>query len=132
MDGAPGVADAAPATALGPAPADDALSDAACPSDGPPVDVLGAAGALDDDPGGVTGVEGADDAGGAEASDDVAGPSGASDPTEPAAEAVGPVPVALEDADPLPDTPAPTGAGAETLRAAPQSSQYSAPAGFSF
>jgi len=33
-------------------------------------------------------------------------------------------------ADPPLDTPAPTGAG--TLNAAPQSSQYSAPAGFSF
>jgi hypothetical protein len=67
---------------------------------------------------------------GAEASALVAGPSGASDPTEPAAEAVGPVPVALAAADPTPETPAPTGVGA--FSAAPQSSQYSAPAGFSF
>jgi hypothetical protein len=81
-------------------------------------------------PDGLTGPADAAEAGGAEASAAVVGPSGANDPTEPAADAVGPVPVALAAADPLLDTP--TGAGAATLSAAPQSSQYSAPAGFSF
>jgi hypothetical protein len=83
-------------------------------------------------PDGLTGPADAAEAGGAEASAAVVGPSGANDPTEPAADAVGPVPVALAAADPLLDTLAPTGAGAATLSAAPQSSQYSAPAGFSF
>jgi hypothetical protein len=101
-------------------------------------ELLGAAGdaaaELDDEVGGTAGTPGvgtALEAGGAEVSATDVGPSGASDPTDPAADAVGPVPVALAAAELPAGAPAPTDAGAGALSAAPQSSQYSAPAGFS-
>jgi hypothetical protein len=78
------------------------------------------------------GASGGDDGATGEAG---AGSTGDNDPTEPAGFAVeacseAPFTVPAVDAPPL-DTPAPTGTGAATLSAAPQSSQYSAPAGLS-
>jgi hypothetical protein len=58
----------------------------------------------------------------AELDDDVGGTVGTAGAVEAAD---------VELAAPPPETPAPTGVGAATLSAAPQSSQYSAPAGFS-